>query len=117
MATSQKIDVQLNVPLRPYLVRELLEDEGLEVEIYEVRGGTVFASVEVMTFVVEFIDDVLIATLAGVVANLIARSMGGVQEVRFSLKERTGTNRYVIKVKGDGNFVQIHPRPEDAEDE
>lgn len=116
---GQSIHVQLNVPVRPDVLRELLEDEGFEVEIHEVRGGTIFASVEVMTFVVEYIDDVVIGVLAGVVANLITRARPSRDdwEVRFSVNNRTGGDRYVIKVKGDGNFIQLHPRPGPYEEE
>lgn len=116
---SQKISVHLNVPTNPVILRDLLEDEGFEVEeVVEVRGG-VSNAVDVASFVVEHLDDAVIGVLAGVVANLISRSpfrrSMGDRAIGFSVKDSEGS--VVVNVTGDGNWVQVHPKPKQPGEE
>lgn len=70
-------------------------------------------------FVVERLDDAVIPILVAVVTKLISRRRS--QEplergVNFSVTDQHGGNMYVINVTGDGNWVQVHPRPPDEEE-
>lgn len=112
--SSQKLAVHLKVLMDPRPIRADLEEAGFEIEILtEARGG-IQAAVDLVSFVVEYLDETVIATLASVVANLItrARARGPVapESVRFSAQD--DTQMVVIEVHGDGNWVQVHPRPQ-----
>lgn len=114
---DQKIQVHLNVPMHPVVLRELLEDEGFDVEeVVEVRGG-VFNAAGIASFVVEHIDEAVIGVLAGVVANMISRGSikrsSGDRAVGFSVKDSEAL--IIVNVTGDGNWVQVHPRSSEEE--
>ena len=116
---DQKIQVHLKVPMHPVILRGLLEDEGFEVEeVVEVRGG-VFNAVDIASFVVEHLDEAVIGVLASVVANLISRaplrrSMGD-RAIGFSVTD--SEKSVIVNVTGDGNWIQVHPRPEQPGEE
>lgn len=111
---GQAITVHLRIPIDPRLVEHCLEAEGFEVGgITEMRGG-VSNTPDVIAFVVEHLDDLVIGTLASVVANLISSAPDPTLPKRgagFSVKQKSGGDMYIIRVKGDGNLVQVHPRP------
>lgn len=106
-------------------LRDLLEAEGFEVpDIVEVRSGgpPVFAAANIVTFVVDHLDDVLIPILSGVVINWLTkgpmRRMLGDRGAKFSVKEAKDLRHQVIvNVNGDGNWVQVYPRPKPDEEE
>lgn len=114
---SQRIRVHMKVPMDPRALPQLLEDEGFVVEeVTEIRGS-VLASVDIVSFIVENIDDVLIPVLASVVGRLISRRSAsrpiGDRGVNFTVQDSSET--IVVNVTGDGNWVQIHPRPEQTD--
>ena len=117
---GQSIEVHLKTPTDPRRIRQLLEDAGFEVDVLtEVRGG-VFNAVDLVSFVVDHLDEALIGVLAGVVANWVAPArergaISGDRAVGFSIKDSEHIT--VINVTGDGNWVQVHPRPEPSADD
>lgn len=116
--SGQTITVHLRVPMDPRLVEHYLEAKGFEVDGITEMGGSISNTPDVIAFVVEHLDDLVIGSLAGVVANLISSTPDPTLPKRgasFSVKQRSGGETYIIKVKGDQNFVQVHPRPNEDE--
>lgn len=117
--SRREIRVHLKVPMNPLIVRESLEEAGFEIEeLMEVRGG-IFDAVDVVSFVIDHLDDAVISVLAGVVANMISkgrmRERLGERGVRFSVKD--SQRSVIVNVTGDGNWVQVHPPPPPPDEE
>lgn len=113
-----KVEIHLMAPLFADTLVELLEGEGYEVDVHE-GEVLVAASVDIVGFVVEYVDDVVIATLAGLVAEWIRRT-----PLRDSFRKKDAgasisdnENTVIINVKGDGNWVEVHRSNISAPDE
>ena len=92
-------------------MQELLEDAGFDVEeIVEAPPG-ISNTVDIVSFMVEHLDAVLIGVLANVVTAWILRTpVSRSKPTHFSVKD--SKKSVIIKVEGDGNWIQVHPRPE-----
>lgn len=88
----------------------------------EARSGPVFSAADIVTFVVDHLDDVLIPILAGALVNWLTkgplRSKFGDRGINFTMKETNDPGqRVIINVTGDGNWVQLYPPPQPGEEE
>lgn len=96
-------------------MQELLKDAGFEVE--EVVEAPVGISnvVDIASFLVEHVDGVLIGVLANVVYAWKRKTpVSQSKPIHFSVKD--SKQSVIIRVEGDGNWIQVHPRPEQPDD-
>jgi hypothetical protein len=111
---AQQIRVHLKVPVNVPSLRERLAEEGFEVEEIVEGRSAIFNTVDVVSFVVDHVDEIVTGALAGVVTDIIGRRAisrtGWDRGVDFSIT--TSEQTVIVNAIGDGSWVQVHPKLE-----